>query len=127
MCADELGLVPRLISAFGSVRDRCQSAEEIQRRSSIAPVTRQSGKTRHVSRRYACPKFLRQTFHEFANHARKWSRWPAAYFRQQREAGCKHNTAVRTLAFKWIRIIFRLWKTYSIYDEDRYIQQLEKR
>ncbi len=48
-------LVPRLIAAFGSDRDRYDSAEEIQCYSGIAPVTRQSGKTRHVSRRYACP------------------------------------------------------------------------
>ena len=64
-------LVPRLIVAFGSDRDRYDSAEEIQCQSGIAPVTRQSGKSRRVSRRYACPKFLRQTFHEFADHARK--------------------------------------------------------
>lgn len=120
-------LVPRLIAAFGSDRDRYGSAEEIQCQSGIAPVTRRSGKTEHVSRRYACPKFLRQTFHEFANHARKWSPWSAAFYRQKRQAGCKHHAAVRALAFKWIRIIFRLWKTHSIYDETLYIQQLKKR
>ena len=120
-------LVPRMIAALGSDRDRYQSAAEIQCQCGIAPVTRQSGKTRHVSRRYACPKFFRQTFHEFSDHARKWSRWSAAYYRQRREAGCKHNAAVRALAFKWIRIIYRLWKTHSIYDENLHIQQLEKR
>ena len=119
-------LVPRLIAAFGSDRGRYDSAEEIQCQSGIAPVTRQSGKTLHVSRRYACPKFLRQTFHEFADHARKWSPWSAAYYRQKREAGCKHHAAVRALAFKWIRIIFRLWKNHTIYDETQYIQQLKK-
>ena len=120
-------LVPRLIAAFGSDRDRYDSAEDIQRQSGIAPVTRQSGKTRHVSRRYACPKFLKQTFHEFADHARKWSPWSAAFYRQKREAGCKHQAAVRALAFKWIRIMFRLWKDHTIYDEAQYIQQLKKR
>ncbi len=120
-------LVPRLIVAFGTDRDRYDCAEEIQCQSGIAPVTRRSGKTLHVSRRYACPKFLRQTFHEFADHARKWSTWSAAFYRQKREAGYKHHAAVRALAFKWIRIIFRLWKTNSIYDEAQYIQQLKKR
>jgi len=116
----------RLIAAFGSDRDRYHSAEEVQCYSGIAPVTRRSGKTLHVSSRYACPKFLKQTFHEFADHARKWSRWSAAYYRQKREAGCKHQAAVRALAFKWIRIMFRLWKTHSTYDETRYIQQLKQ-
>lgn len=120
-------LVPRLIAAFGSDRDRYDSAEEIQCQSGIAPVTRQSGKTRHVSRRYACPKFLKQTFHEFADHARKWSPWSAAFYRQKREAGCKHQAAVRALAFKWIHIMFRLWKTNSIYNEAQYIEQLKKK
>jgi len=120
-------LVPRLIAAFGSDRDRYNSAEEIQCQSGIAPVTRQSGKTLHVSRRYACPKFLRQTFHEFADHARKWSAWSAAFYRQKRETGTKHHAAVRALAFKWIRIMFQLWKTNTIYNEAQYIQQLKKR
>jgi len=120
-------LVPRLIVAFGSDRNRYESAKEIQCQSGTAPVTRRSGKTIHVSRRYACPKFLKQTFHEFADHARKWSTWSAAYYRQKREAGYKHNAAVRALAFKWIRIMFRLWKTKSIYDENQYIRQLKKR
>ena len=119
-------LFPRLIAAFGSDRSRYSSAAEVQCYSGIAPVTRRSGKTLHVSSRYACPKFLKQTFHEFADHARKWSRWSAAYYRQKREAGCKHQAAVRALAFKWIRIMFRLWKTHSTYDETRYIQQLKQ-
>jgi len=120
-------LVPRLIVALGSDRDRYQSAEEIQCHSGIAPVTRQSGKTRHVSRRYACPKFLRQTFHEFADHARKWSRWSKAFYNMKIAAGFHHHAAVRALAYKWIRIIFHLWKTHTLYDENVYIRQLEKR
>ena len=66
-------LVSRLIVAFGSDRDRDRSAEEIQCPSGIVPVTRQSRKSRRVSRRYAYPKFLKQTFHEFADQARKWT------------------------------------------------------
>jgi hypothetical protein len=60
-------LVPRLIAAFGTDRERYSSAEQIQRCSGIAPITKQSGKSRYVYCRYACPKFLRQTFHEFAD------------------------------------------------------------
>lgn len=120
-------LVPRMIAAFGSDRERYDSAEEIQCHSGIAPVTRRSGKTEHVSRRHACPKFLRQTFHEFADHARKWSAWSKAYYEHKRAAGCRHHAAVRALAFKWLRIIFRLWKTRTTYDEAAYIRQLQTR
>jgi transposase len=120
-------LVPRLIAAVGSDRNRYESAHQLQCYSGIAPVTRQSGKVRYVSKRYACPKFLRQTFHEFADHARKWSDWSKAFYRMKRAAGMKHNAAVRALAFKWIRIIFRLWKTSETYSEVRFIEQLKTR
>jgi transposase len=38
-------LVPRLIVAFGSDRERYQSAQELQNQSGIAPITKQSGKS----------------------------------------------------------------------------------
>ena len=101
-------LVPRLIAAFGSDRDRYQTATQAQCYSGIAPITRQSGKSRHVNKRLACPKFLRQTFHEFADHARKWSRWAKAYYTMKRAQGAAHHAAVRALAYKWIRIIYRM-------------------
>ena len=99
-------LAPRLLTAFGSQRDRYANADEVATLSGIAPVTKQSGKSRHVHRRYACPKFLRQTFHEFADHARKWCPWSRAYYRLQRSNGMKHHAALRKLASRWIRILF---------------------
>jgi hypothetical protein len=59
-------LAPRLLAAFGTDRDRFQTAQEMQSLSGIAPVTKRSGKRKVVQRRWACPKFLLQTFHEFA-------------------------------------------------------------
>jgi hypothetical protein len=35
-----------------------------------------------------------------------------------------HQSPVRWLAFKWIRILFRCWKNRQPYDEARYLQQL---
>lgn len=119
-------LIPRLIVAFGSDRDRYGSADEIQNYSGIAPLTEQSGKSRHVTRRRACPKFLHQTFHEFADHSRRWSHWAKAWYEHKKAQGMKHNAAVRALAFKWIRILFRLWKDRKPYSEERYIQSLIK-
>ena len=118
-------LVPRLIAAMGSQRDRYESANDIQCRVGIAPITIQSGKSLHVQKRIACPKFLRQTFHEFADHARKWSPWAKAFYQMKRSQGMKHHAAVRALAYKWMRIIFRLWKTKTIYNENQYIQRLK--
>jgi transposase len=119
-------LAPRLIAAFGTDRDRFADAAEVQQMSGIAPVTRQSGKAKFVSRRYACPKFLRQTFHEFADHSRKKSVWAKACYEHLRSKGMGHHAALRALAYKWIRIIFRCWKTHQHYDESRYLQNLHK-
>jgi transposase len=120
-------MAPRLIAAMGSQRERYQSAADIQRYSGIAPVVASSGKLRWVHWRWACPKFLRQTFHEWALHSVAYSEWAREYYEQQRAKGKRRNTAVRSLAFKWIRILFRCWKTRTPYDEALYRQSLETR
>ena len=120
-------LAPRLAAAFGSNRHRYQSAEELQQFSGIAPVTESSGKTCWVHWRMACPKFLRQTFHEFADASRKKSRWAEAYYQRRRQDGVSHHAAIRALAYKWIRILYRCWKTSTPYDESVYLQALRRR
>lgn len=117
-------LVPRLIAAFGSDRGRYQAAEEMQSYSGIAPITKRSGQSCFVVQRRASPRFLKQTFHEFADQARRWSRWSRAFYDLKRSQGMKHQAAVRALAFKWIRIMFSLWKTHSKYSENDYLNQL---
>ena len=104
-----------------------QSAVELQSFSGVAPVTKRSGKQCHVHRRWACPKFLLQTFHEFAHCSCKRSTWAKAFYLQQRSAGKGHHAALRTLAFKWIRILFRCWKTKIPYSEERYLESLRHR
>ena len=120
-------LAPRLLVAFGSDRERFQSAAELQSFSGVAPVTKRSGKQCHVHRRWACPKFLLQTFHEFAHCSCKRSTWAKAFYLQQRSIGKGHHAALRTLAFKWIRILFRCWKTKIPYSEERYLESLHHR
>jgi transposase len=120
-------MAPRLLAAFGSQRDRYQSAAEVQRFSGIAPVLVRSGKTAWVHYRWACPKFLRQTFQEWAGHSIGFCGWARAYYEQQRKRGAGHHAAVRALAFKWIRIAFRCWKDGIPYDDSRYLQSLHQR
>ena len=120
-------LAPRLLVAFGSQRERYANAEEVQAYTGIAPVTERSGKKKWVHFRWACPKFLRQTFHEWAGHSIAHSQWARNYYQQQRERGKGHHAAVRGLAFKWIRIVFRCWKDEVVYDENKYLAALAKR
>jgi transposase len=118
---------PRLQAAFGEDRSRFDSAAEVQRYAGIAPVTEQSGQSRWVHWRFKCSKFLRQTFVEWAAQTIPHSFWAGMYYQQQRARGASHQGAVRSLAFKWIRILFRCWKTGTRYDESRYLKHLQSR
>ena len=120
-------LSPRLFVAFGTDRERYNSASEIQKYSGIAPVTESSGKKSWTHWRYNCPKFLRQTFVEWAGQTVRYSFWARAYYEQQKQNGKSHNTIIRSLAFKWIRIVFRCWKDGVPYDEAKYLQSLRDR
>lgn len=120
-------LAPRLLAAFGEQRDRFQGADELLKYSGIAPVTERSGKKSWVHWRWQCPTFLRQTFVEWAGQTINKSFWAGAYYRQQRAKGSSYQAAVRALAFKWIRILYRCWQTRTPYDESTYLNALRER
>lgn len=120
-------LAPRLLTAMGSDRSRYESAGDVQQYVGVAPVTQRSGKSKTVHWRWGCPKFLRQSFHEFAGQSIYFSAWAGAYYRQQIDKGNSHHQALRALAFKWIRIIYRCWKNRTPYCEATYLQSLQKR
>ena len=113
-------LAPRLIAALGTQRDRFASASQLQSYSGIAPVKEASGKRCWIHMRWACPKFVRQTFQEWAQHSLARSAWARAYYDQQKAHGKQHHAIVRSLAFKWIRILFRCWQNATPYDETIY-------
>ena len=120
-------IAPRLLAAMGSNRDRYNTCEEIQKYAGIAPVTERSGKKEWIHWRYSCTKFLRQTFVEWAGLSVRYSFWARAYYRQQESKGKPHNTIIRALAFKWIRILFRCWKSKMPYDETTYLEALKRK
>lgn len=113
-------MAPRLLAAFGSRRDRYESATEVQTSSGIAPVMEASGKQRWIHFRWSCPKFLRQTFHEYAALSIQHCAWAKQFYDQQKAKGKRHHAAVRSLAFKWIRILFRCWKSRQTWQEGLY-------
>jgi transposase len=120
-------LAPRLLVAFGTDRSRYQAAQNVQSFSGIAPVTKSSGKTRVVYARCACPKFVRQSFHEFARLSVAKSQWARNYVDYYTDKGKKYHTIIRALAFKWIRILFRCWQNHTAYDETKHMEILRKR
>jgi transposase len=120
-------LGPRLLATTGANRERfAESAAQLQRYTGVAPVTKRSGGSCRIHRRYCCPKFHRQSFHEYAGESVYFSRWAAAYYLQQRQRGGSHHTAVRALAFKWQRILWRCWQNHTPYDERIYEAALRR-
>ncbi|MEP6168821.1 MAG: transposase, partial [Rhodopirellula bahusiensis] len=77
----------RIIAAMGDGEGRYKSAKSLQCASGIAPITEQSGKRKFVIARWACTKFLRQTFHEMAGLSITKSRWAKAYYEDQKAKG----------------------------------------
>lgn len=120
-------MAPRLAAAFGTTRDRFDHACELQKYSGIAPVIERSGKQTWTHARWRCPKFLRQTFHEYAEASLPFSSWALAHYRQQRDRGAGHHAAIRSLAFRWIRILFHCWKNNLPYDEQTHVDNLKRR
>lgn len=117
----------RLLAAMGSNRERWASADELLRFSGVAPVVERSGKSSWTRWRYFCPKFVRQSFVEYAGESIRHSEWAKAFYASQKAKGKSHQAAVRALAYKWIRIIWKCWQTREKYDEARYVECLRKK
>jgi len=117
----------RLLAVMGTQRDRWTTAQELACLSGIAPVIERSGQSTWVRWRYFCPKFMRQSFHEYAGESVKHSFWARAYYQQQIAKGKNRQAAVRALAYKWIRIIWKCWQTRTSYNEVSYLENLRKK
>lgn len=117
----------RLLVAMGSNRERWATASELLCFSGVAPVVERSGKSSWTRWRYFCPKFIRQAFVEYAGESIRHSEWAQAFYLSQKEKGKSHQAAVRALAYKWIRIIWKCWQTREKYDEARYVECLRRK
>jgi len=120
-------LAPRLLAAMGSDRNRFSSSLQVAEYSGIAPVTERSGKARWVHRRFACSQFVKQSFHEFAGQSIRYCDWARGYYQRKKGEGKGHHAAIRALAYRWIRILYRCWKERIPYDEDKYVKSLRQR
>ena len=69
---------------------------------------------------------MRQSWHEFANCSLKFSTWARACY-QDLNKRMDHHEAIRKLAYKWQRIVWRMWQERQPYDETRYLRSLQKR
>jgi transposase len=119
-------LAPRLLVAFGSDRTRYDSASQLQRYCGVAPVKEKSCGRVWVHWRWNAPWFLRQTFIEWAGLTVVYSSWAKAYYQKQKGRGKRHWAILRSLAFIWIRILWKCWRQRTPYNETTYWEALRK-
>lgn len=120
-------LAPRLLTAFGTDRERFADADALARYSGTAPVTAKSGKQKWVHRRWARPVFVHQTFVEHADQSVRQSAWAKRCYDELKAKGHGHWAALRVLAIKWQRILWRCWQNRTPYNEAVYVQSLQRR
>lgn len=119
-------LAPRLLCLFGDNPERYESAQSVCELSGTVPVTAQSGRTRIVKFRRACQRRYRNTMHQFAFVSITRCAWARAFYDTCRHRGQSQAEALRNLATKWIKIIFRLWRDRTHYDEQHYLEALRR-
>jgi len=117
-------LQPRLLVAFGEDRSLYPDPASLQKYGGLAPVIEKSGRQIWVHWRWHAPRFLRQTFVEWAGQTVVYSTWARGYYQHMKAKGKSHHVILRALACKWIRILWKCWQTRTPYNETRYLKQL---
>ncbi len=122
-------LGPALLGKFGDDYARFPSPASCQALAGTAPVTRQSGKHKSVSYRWACDKEWRYICQEWALALVHSDPSPlaVAYFERVRPHCRSDAHAYRCLANRWLTVAWKLWQTGQVYDEGYHFQQRQKR
>lgn len=110
----------RLLAEIGDCRARFPTPESLTCLAGAAPSTRQSGKARTVTFRFACDKQLRDAVNDFAADSRHANPWAAHLYQQARNRGHDHPHAVRILARAWLHIIWHCWQDNTPYNPDKH-------
>ncbi len=110
----------QIVVELGDVRERFLSEDQLAAEAGTCPVTRESGKSRGVTFRWACNHRLRRAICTWADNSRHSSAWASDIYRRARARGCDHPHAVRILARAWIRVLWRAWTTNTPYALNRH-------
>lgn len=118
----------RLLAEIGDARGRYPTPESLTCLAGAAPSTRQSGKAKVVTFRWAVDKQLRGAVIDFAGDSHHANPWAADLYQRARARGHDHPHAVRILARAWLQIIWRCWQDNTPYDptKHRALQRLQQ-
>jgi transposase len=110
---------PRLLSEIGDDRQRFGGdAQALQCLGGTAPVTKRSGKYRHVHQRWACDKHLRHAIYLFAEQSVSRCVWAERYYQHHRQKDRSHANALRRLGHRWLKIIYKMWIDRTLYNAE---------
>lgn len=110
----------RLLAEIGDVRGRFPDAASLACLAGVAPSTRQSGKHRAVTYRWAVNKELRDAVCDFAADSRRTNPWAAKIYNDAIARGKDHPHATRILARAWLGVIWRCWQDNTAYQPDQH-------
>ena len=91
-----------------------------------APVSFQSGQIQRAKIRWHCDRFLRHTVHLWAGCSLKSCAWAAAYYAAKRKDGMSHACALRCLAQRWLKILWKMWQTHTPYDPEYHARNQQR-
>jgi transposase len=115
-------IAPRLLSEIGDHRQRFGGdPQNLQCLAGSAPVTKRSGKQRkywHVHQRWACDKHLRHAIHLFSEQSLSRCVWAEIYYQHHRQKNQSHANALRRLAHRWLKIIYKMWIDRTPYNAE---------
>lgn len=109
-----------ILAELGDDRARYTSAEQLAAETGAAPVTRESGKHRAVTFRWACNMRLRAAFATLADTTRHTNPWARSVYQRARDRGHEHAHALRILARAWCRVIWTCWHQRVPYDPTKH-------
>jgi transposase len=110
----------QILAELGDDRGRFVSADHLAAEGGMAPVTRESGKHRGVTFRWACNKRLRSALTTLADTTRHTSPWARAIYQRARDRGCDHPHAIRILGRAWCRVLWHCWQKRVAYDPTKH-------
>ncbi|MGE0401986.1 MAG: IS110 family transposase [Kofleriaceae bacterium] len=110
----------QLLAEIGDDRARFISDEHLAAEGGVAPVTRESGKHRAVTFRWACNIRLRGALTTLADTTRHTMPWARALYQRARERGKEHAHAIRILARAWCRVLWQCWQKRVPYDPKKH-------
>lgn len=113
-----------LVATIGEDRMRYPRPELMLSEAGLAPVTKSSGRMRRVRFRYAANSLMRDAFTWWAYTSIRMSPWARAAYDAGKARGLHHHRALRGLAARWARVLWRCWQDSSPYDEERHLASL---